>query len=127
MLSDLKYAFRALIKTPGFAVFAILTFALGIGACTAMFSVVRAVLLKPLPFREPERLVWVENSGKGGLSMRTSTVNNFLEWQKNSHSFEALGSYFAFFDYRRYTLNGTGEPQRLRAVGVSQNLLEVLG
>ena len=65
MLSNVKLAIRQLVKSPGFAVVALLTLALGIGACTAMFSIVHAVLLRPLPFREPDRLVWIENVGTG--------------------------------------------------------------
>src|SRR3954468_9841118 len=121
MYTDFKYAFRALLKTPGFSVFAILTFALGIGACTAMFSVVNTVLLKPLPFREPERLVWIENVFGGGLSGRTPRVDTFNGWRKQSKSFESLAAYFAFFDYGRLTMTGAGDPERLRGVGVSDN------
>ncbi len=127
MLSYLTFAFRQLRKSPGFALTAILTLALGIGACTAMFSVVNAVLLRPLPFRNPADLVWIENIGTGGLSARTSRVDNFLDWRAQSKSFESLGAYFAFFDYNRITLVGGGEPQRLRGVGVSENFLDVLG
>jgi predicted permease len=126
-MNDLKFAFRQLLKNPGFTTVAVLTLALGIGACTAMFSVVHAVLLRPLPFREPERLVWIENVGSGGLSARTTRVDNFLEWREQNGSFEELGAYFAFFDYERFTLLDHGEPRRLRGVGVSKNFLDVLG
>src|SRR6185503_11798077 len=126
-MNDLKFALRQLFKNPGFSAVALLTLALGIGACTAMFGVVHAVLLRPLPFREPQRLVWIENIGTGGLSARTTRVDNFLEWREHDQSFEKLGAYFAFFDYERYTLLDHGEPQRLRGVGISQNFLDVLG
>ncbi len=112
-MNDLKFAFRKLLKNPGFTVVAVLTLALGIGACTALFSLVHAVLLRPLPFRDSERLVWIENVGSGGLSARTTRVDNFLEWRAQNGSFAELGAYFAFFDYSRYTLIGSGEPRRL--------------
>src|ERR1044071_2491622 len=126
-MNDLRFAIRQLLKNPGFAAVAVLTLALGIGACTAMFGVVHAVLLRPLPFRAPERLVWIENVGTGGLSARTTRVDNFLEWREQNSSFEQLGAYFAFFDYARFTLIDHGEPRRLRGVGISQNFLDVLG
>jgi predicted permease len=126
-MTNLRYAFRQLLKSPGFAFVAIATLALGIGASTAMFSIVNAVLLKPLPFRDPARLVWIENAGTNGLSERTSRADNLLDWRAQSHSFEALGGYFAFFDYGRMTLTGEGEPERLRGVGITDNLLDVLG
>ncbi len=77
-----------------------LTLTLGIGANTAMFSVVHAVLVRSLPFREPDRLVWIESVGTGGLSARTTRVDNFLEWREQNESFEELGAYFAFFGRR---------------------------
>jgi len=126
-MNDLRFALRQLLKNPGFTAVAVITLALGIGACTAMFSVVHAVLLRPLPFQAPDRLVWIENVGTGGLSARTTRVDNFLEWQQQNESFEKLGAYFAFFDYARFTLLDRGEPQRLRGLGISQNLLDVLG
>jgi predicted permease len=126
-MNDLRFAFRQLLKNPGFTAVAVLTLALGIGACTAMFSVVHAVLLRQLPFQEPEHLVWIENVGIGGLSARTTRVDNFLEWREQNGSFEELGAYFAFFDYTRYNLIDHGEPRRLRGVGISQNFLDVLG
>ena len=123
----MKYAIRQLVKSPGFAFVAIATLALGIGACTAMFSIVNAVLLKPLPFREPERLVWIENVFGGGLSDRTTRVDVFNAWREHGKSFESLAAYFAFFDYGRLTLTGAGEPERLRGVGVSDDFLPSLG
>jgi len=127
MIAHLKLARRQLAKAPGFTFVAIATLALGIGACTAMFSLANAVLLKPLPFREPDRLVWIENVHGGGLSDRTTRVDFFNEWRAQSQSFESLGAYFAFFDYGRLTLTGAGEPERLRGVGVSDNFLPTLG
>ncbi|HUG12045.1 MAG TPA: ABC transporter permease [Opitutaceae bacterium] len=127
MIADLRIALRSLRKTPGFAATAILTLALGIGTCTAMFSIVNAVLLKPLPFREPGRLVWIENVYGGGLSGRTTRADVFNGWREQNQSFESLAAYFAFSDFGRHTLSGAGEPERLRSVGISDNLLDTLG
>ena len=126
-MTDLRFAIRQLTKSSGFAATAILTLALGIGACTAMFSIVNAVILKPLPFREPNRLVWIENIFGGGLSGRTSRADVFNGWREQSKSFESLGAYFAFSDYGRLLLSGSGAPESLRGVGVSDNFLPTLG
>lgn len=120
-------AVRQLLKSPGFALTAILTLALGIGTCTAMFSLVNAVLLKPLPFREPSRLVWIENTGTSGLSGRTSRVDVFNGWREHNQSFDSLAAYFAFSDYGRLKLSGAGDPESLRSVAVSDNFLPTLG
>lgn len=127
MISNLRLAFRQLAKSPGFTITAVLTLALGIGVCTAMFSVIRAVLLKPLPFREPDRLVWIENVFGGGLSGRTSRADTLLGWREQAKTLEAIGAYFAFSDYGSKIMRGPGEPERLRDVGVSDNFLDVLG
>lgn len=127
-MNDFRLALRQLLKTPGFTVVAVATLALGIGACAAMFGIVDAVLFKPLPFRDAQRLAWVENAfPEGGMSGRTSTVDNLLDWRRQSRSFEQLAGYNAFFQSNQYTLLGTAGPQRVRAVQVTQNLLDVLG
>jgi putative ABC transport system permease protein len=134
---DLRYGARMLANNPGFTLIAVLTLALGIGANTAVFSVVNALLLRPLPFREPGRLVWIASgagkpssglaAAEGNLSAVTTQVGNFSDWRGLNQSFEDLAAYFAFFDYGSYTLTGSGEPERLRGVGVSQNFLDLLG
>lgn len=124
---DFVIGARMLRKSPGFSIVAILTLALGIGANTAIFSLVNALLLRPLPFQDPQRLVWISNIFEGGLSGETTTVGNFREWRAQNKSFEDLSAYFAFFDYAGFNITGSGEPERIRGVGVSQNFIDVLG
>jgi len=125
---DIRYTFRTLRRTPGFAAIAILIIALGIGANTAIFSVVHTLLVRPLPFRDPERLVWVANVGTdGGLSSVTLRTSNLRDWRRLNRTFEEMTGYFAFYDYLNYTLTGDGEPQHLVGVGVAPDFLEVLG
>jgi predicted permease len=129
LYDDFRHAFRTLRAHPGFALTAILTLMLGIGACAVMFGIVNAVVFKPLQFQQPQRLVWIENGATsgGGMSDRTSEVNTLLDWRKENHSFVDIAGYYAFFDYEQYTLLGTAEAQRLRGVRVTQNFLDVLG
>src|SRR5215831_7649609 len=134
---DLRYGARMLISKPGFTLIAVITLALGIWANTAVFSVINALLLRPLPFKEPGQLVWIASgaskassglvAAEGDLSGVTTQVGNFEDWRELNQSFEDLAAYFAFFDYDSYTLTGSGEPERLRGVGISQNFLDVLG
>jgi predicted permease len=128
LAQDVRYSLRSFRRDSGFFAAAILLIGLGIGANTAIFSVVNAVLFRPPGFAHAERLVWIANDGKeGGLSSVTTKVGNYSDWKRENRSFEAMGAYFAFFDYGTYNLIGRGEPERLIGVGVSQDFLELLG
>ena len=121
---DLRYGLRMLAKNPGFTVVAVLTLALGIGANTAIFSVVRAVLFRPLPFRDPGRLVLViDHNLSEGFPQFPSSLANVLDWRAQSRSFEDL----AVFATTSFNLAGKGEPERLSGLRVSSNLLPLLG
>lgn len=124
---DLRYALRKMRREPGFFTFAAVIIGLGIGATTAVFSVISPLMLRPLPFQEPERLVWVANTGSGGLSSVTSRTSNLRDYRTLNRSFDGLTGYFAFFEYGSYTLMGDGQPERLVGVGVAQDFLDVLG
>ena len=124
---DVRYAVRRMRREPGFTAFAVLIIALGVAAATAVFSVMSPLMLRPLPFREPERLVWIANSGKGGMSSVTSRTSNLRDYRRYARSFDGLTGYFAFFDYGGANLVGDGPSERLIGVGVAQDFLSVLG
>lgn len=124
---DVRYALRKVRREPAFFVFAALIIGLGVGANTAVFSVISPLLLRPLPFEEPDRLVWIANTGETGLSAVTSRTSNLRDFRAMNRSFEAITGYFAFFEYESYTLTGDGPPERLVGVGVARDFLEVLG
>jgi predicted permease len=127
-LRDLRHAFRTLRRDLGFSIVAVLILGIGIGANTAVFSLVNTVLLRPLPFRDAGRLVWIENTGdKGGLSGQTYPVGVFEEYRRLNRSLESMTAYFAFFGYGSYKLTGRGEPERLMAVTLSTDFFDVLG
>jgi putative ABC transport system permease protein len=125
---DLRYGARLLWKAPGFSVLAMVALALGMGATTAIFSVVYAVLLKPLPFREPERLlvIWEKNPAQNRYKLFVAPVN-FLEWRRESREMEGM----AAFQDVRITLtggpNGHSDPEELRAQRVTADLFPLLG
>ncbi|HMC61576.1 MAG TPA: ABC transporter permease, partial [Candidatus Solibacter sp.] len=127
LLQDLRYALRAMRRDFGFCAMAAVILGLGIGANTAIFSVVNTLLFRPLPFRDAGRLVWIANTGATGLSGATSRVANYRDWRAMNQSFEDLTAYFAFSDYSSYTLKETGEPERLSGFGVAQNFFDLLG
>ena len=124
MLKDIRHAFRTLRQTPLFTAAVVLTVALAIGANTTMFSVVNAVLLKPLPFRGPGRIVQVaEKNDKLNLPSFSSSVLNFLSWREQTKTFEEL----AAVGSSNYTLTGSGEPEQLSGNRISPALTRVLG
>ena len=123
-LRDLRYGARALMRAPGFTAVATITLALGIGANTAIFSVVNAVLLKPLSYREPDRLVFVwERNTAIGKDRDLVAPPNYQDWQGQNSVFEALGAYRV----NGFALTGSGEPESLTAITVTGSLFRVLG
>jgi len=110
---DLRYGLKMLRRNPGFTIVAVLTLALGTGATTAIFSVVNAVMLRPLPYRDPDRLVLVPNA-RG---------QDFLKWRDQSKAFESM----AAFDFATADFTGSGEPERLAVALVSTELFATLG
>src|SRR5580658_4715576 len=127
ILQDLRYTFRTLRRDAGFTTFAVLIVGLGIGASATVFSVVDALLLRPLPFREPERLVWIANHDTSGLSGQTTQVGYLIDLRERSKSFADLAGYFAFYGVGDNLLSGQGEPERLTGVPVSENFFQLLG
>ncbi len=127
LTQDVRYALRSVRHNAGFFVTAVLIIGLGVGGSTAIFSVVNPMLLRSLPFEEPDRLVWIANSGSGGLSSVTSRTSNLTDYRRLNRSFEQMSGYHAFFDYNGYNLVGDGEPERLVGVPVARDFLEILG
>jgi putative ABC transport system permease protein len=115
-MSDLKYAIRTLLSHPGFTAIAVLTVALGIGANTAIFSVVNAVLWRPLPYPHPDQLtmVWVDNP-REGFAKDVASFPTFSDWQNQSRSFQHLAAYFG----TSVSLTGAGDPVQLRGALVT--------
>ena len=116
LIQDVRYAFRMLLRKPGFAAVAVFTLALGIGANTAIFSLVNAVLLRPLPFAEPDRLALIKESlpKLGWLDLSTSAAE-FLDYRDGNRVFEEI----AGFTDQSLNLTGQGEPERVQAARVS--------
>jgi putative ABC transport system permease protein len=132
ILQDARYAVRSLRHHPSFTVIAVLTLALGIGANAAVFSVVYGVLLKPLPYQEPDRLVqiWETNPLRNWTS-ETVAPANLLDWRARNRSFDGI-AYYVGADGKGpgtidATLTGGGEPERIRGMSVSSNFFSVLG
>ena len=125
---DLRYAFRMMRRDPAFTVFAVSIIALGIGASTTVFSVLRTVLVRPLPFRNPGSLVWLANSKpEDGLSAQTLQVLPYLALKERNHSFSDMAAYFAFYGVGDSQLTINGQSERLNALPVSQNFFPMLG
>src|ERR1051325_6649161 len=127
LLQDLKFGLRVLRKNPGFALVAVLVLALGIGANTAIFSVVNAALLRPMAFRDPGRLVhvWHVPPPKAfpGMTRFSVSVANYIDWEKQNSVFENM----AIFSGKSMNLTGNGKPEYARATAVSASFFSVLG
>jgi len=127
LLKDFRLALRQFRKNPGFTAVAIVTLALGIGANTAIFSVVNAVLLRPLPFQDPDRLVrvWHTPPAKSfpGIDKFSVSAANYLDWKRDNHVFEQMG----IFSGRLLTLTGVAQPQQVTACTVGGGFFETLG
>lgn len=119
---DLRYGLRMLLKRPGFTAVAVLTLALGIGANTAIFSVVSALLLRPLPYAQPERLVWIDELSPQHTG-EPIPGPHFLEWAEQHQTLERLAAY----GEQNLTLTGAGEPERLECGRVSAEFFPTLG
>ncbi|MGB7925761.1 MAG: ABC transporter permease [Pyrinomonadaceae bacterium] len=121
---DLRYGLRMLVKNPGFTVIAVIALALGIGANSAIFSVVNTVLLRPLPYKEPDRLVMVwEDATKQGFPRDTPAAANYIDWLNQNQVFEGMA---AIADLS-FNMTGVGEPERIDGRRVSANLFSLLG
>ncbi|HEV2829420.1 MAG TPA: ABC transporter permease, partial [Pyrinomonadaceae bacterium] len=121
---DLRYGLRILVKNPGFTAVAVIALALGIGANTAIFSVVNTVLLRPLPYKDPEQLVMVfEDSSKHGFPRDTPTAANYIDWRDQNHVFESIAAIAG----ASLNLTGVGDPERIQGYRVSASLFPLLG
>lgn len=124
LLLDLRYAIRMFVKTPSFSVVAVAALALGIGVNSAIFSVVNTVLLRPLPYKDPERLMMVwEDSSRHGYPRDTPAPANYADWRDQNQTFEGMA---AIADVT-LNLTGAGDPERLEGRRVSANMFPLLG
>src|SRR4051812_25800840 len=123
MLSALRYALRQLVKNPGFTAVAILTLALGIGACTAIFSVVNGVLLRPLDYPDSERLVVIKETDFPQFPEFSVSPPNYLDWERQTKSYTNV----AALTSTTLNMTGDGEPQRLTGVRATARYFDVFG
>src|SRR5215475_11023748 len=124
LFQDVRYGWRMLLKKPGYTIVAALALALGIGANSAIFSVINAILLKPLPFDDLDRIVMLwEKVPSRGVEHIEASVANYLDWRAQSDSFENL----AIFTLWSANLGAIEPPERVRGFQVSPNLLDTVG
>src|SRR5258706_14922517 len=125
LLQDVRYSVRTLAKNPGFTAIAVLTLALGIGANTAIFSVVENLLLRPLPYPQPERLVKIANSYLPQIPKAGLSPGDYADWQRQSQSFSEMGAFAS--NSQGSNLSSEGEPQRVEAGYADSGLFPMLG
>jgi len=128
LIQDLRFTFRTLRRDSGFTIVAVLILTLGIGANIAVFSVVNTILLRPLPFRDPQQLVRiVQKNPKAGESSRTYTADATQDFQQQNHSFQSVSGYFAFTGPDNLKLVGTGQPVPVTGILVAEGFFQTLG
>jgi putative ABC transport system permease protein len=120
---DLRYGARMLLKKPGFTLIAVITLALGIGANAAIFSVVNAVLLRPLPVKDPDRLMWIRETRLPQFPEFSVSAGNFLDWRKQNTRFERLVA----INGLSFNMVGTGDPEQIRGWKVTDGFFAMLG
>ena len=125
LLQDIRFSVRSLLRTPGFTAVAVLTLALGIGANTAIFSVVESVLLRPLPYPQPEQLVQIWNTYPPQVPRAALSPGDYADWREQNHSFSEMGGYAHIS--QGFNLTGEGEPQRVLGSYASAGLFPLLG
>jgi len=122
---DIRYGVRSLVKRPGFTAVALITLALGIGANTAIFSLINAVLIRPLPFDQPERLVWAWGNIRNGGNRASVSPLDYLDYRAQNNTFEQFAAMLSFA--ASANLTGDGEPERLVARATTGNFFQALG
>jgi putative ABC transport system permease protein len=125
LLQDVRYGLRTLANNPGFTLIAVLTLALGIGANTAIFSVVNSVLLRQLPYEHPESLVQISNTYLPAWPQLGLSPGDFQDWRQQVRSFSEMGAYADVA--QGFNLTGAGEPERVQADFATSNLFPMLG
>jgi predicted permease len=126
-VQDIRFGLRSVRRDAAAAVFMVAIVAIGIGASTTVFSLCRALILRPLPFQRPERLVWIANGTSENLSAQTVQVYNLLALREESRSWSGVAGVFPFYAPGDVRFTGRGEPERLTGVPVTQNFFSVLG
>ena len=123
---DLRYGVRQLLKNPGFTAVAVLTLALGIGANTAIFSVINSILLRPLPFKDPDQLALVWQTNPNVLDTAPTSYPNLTDWKEQNQSFQDLAAW-ASYPQNKFSLTGSGNPEQIQYALGSANIFSLLG
>jgi len=125
ILKDIRYGLRSLLKRPGFTAIALIALALGIGANTTIFSLVNAVILQPLPYKDPDRLVWVYGNIRNGGNRASVSPLDFLDYRSQNKTFEQFAASISI--NLSMNLTGSGEPERLTASSITGNYFDTFG
>src|SRR5882724_1063058 len=125
IIKDIRYGLRSLLKRPGFTAIALIALALGIGANTAIFSLVNAVILQPLPYQDPDRLVWVYGNIRNGGNRASVAPLDFLDYRSQNKTFEQFAA--SFSGILPMNLTSSGEPERLTASAITGNYFDTFG